>query len=115
RIWGLPPWMVGAKTGDSLVYSTVAEQGRAYVMFCLRPTLIAVEQALALDVDLFPPEQRLYPQFELDALLRAAPSERSAFYTAAPPPGGGGRRREGGGRPDARPADPAREEVPTNA
>lgn len=82
RVFGVPPWMVGAPTGDSLTYSTVAEQARAYVVFCLRPTLVVIEQALAADADLFPPEQRTYPLFALDALLRGDPKSRAEFYAS---------------------------------
>ena len=83
RIFRVPPWMIGAKTGDSLTYSTVAEQARAFVTFSLRPWLIAIEQAISADVDLFPPEQRTYAAFELDALLRADPKTRAEIWTAA--------------------------------
>jgi HK97 family phage portal protein len=37
RIFRLPPWILGAPSGDSLTYSNTAEQMRAFVAFGLRP------------------------------------------------------------------------------
>lgn len=81
RIFRVPPWMIGAKSGDSLTYSTVSEQSRAFVTYSLRPWLIAIEQSLT--AALCPPASRSYVQFELDALLRADPATRAEIYTAA--------------------------------
>jgi HK97 family phage portal protein len=81
QIFRVPPWVIGAPTGDSLTYATVAEQLRAFVMFSLRPWLVAIEAALGADAELFP--GGLYPLFELDALLRADPQTRATVYTAA--------------------------------
>jgi len=83
RIFRVPPWMIGADAGSSLTYSNTTEQARSFVTFSLRPWLVAIEQALAADVDLFPPEARTYPQFELEGLLRGDPAQRAAFYSAA--------------------------------
>ena len=83
RIFRVPPFMLGAKTGDSLTYSTVAEQARAFVLFSLKPWLVAIEQALSGCVELFAPESRTYCQFELDGLLRGDPAARAAVYTQA--------------------------------
>jgi HK97 family phage portal protein len=82
QIFRVPPWVIGAPTGgDALTYTTVAEQLRAFVMFSLRPTLVSIEQAIGGDRELFP--GGLYPQFEIDALLRADPKSRAEVYTAA--------------------------------
>jgi HK97 family phage portal protein len=83
RIMGVPPWMVGGSTNDSLTYATVQEQARAFVTFSLGPMLHYVESALSLDVELFPPETRTYAAFELEGLLRGSPGDRASFYTAA--------------------------------
>jgi HK97 family phage portal protein len=83
RIFGVPPWMIGGSVADSLTYSTVAEQARAFTTFCLRPWLTRIEHALGADVDMFPPGRGTYPAFELDAMLRADPGARAAVYTAA--------------------------------
>ncbi len=83
RIFAVPPWVINAQTSDSLTYSTVSEQARAFVIFSLRPWLVSIEAALAADAELFPPEQALYPNFELDALLRGDPTARAQVYTQA--------------------------------
>ena len=54
RIFRVPPWMIGAPTGDSLTYATVAEQARAFVTFSLRPWLVRIERAISGDPDLCP-------------------------------------------------------------
>ena len=81
RLFGVPPWMVGASSGDSLTYSNTAEQARSFVTFSLRPWLVAIEQALAGNSELFPGST--YPAFELDGLLRGDPSVRAAVYAQA--------------------------------
>jgi len=82
RIMRVPAWMIGAPTGDSLTYSTVAEQANAFVKFSLGPWLRLIEEALSADGDLFPQPSR-YCRFTLEGLLRADPAARAAFYTAA--------------------------------
>jgi len=77
----VPPWMVGADAGSSMTYSNVESQALAFVTYSLRPWLVAIEQALSADEDLFP--GTLYCEFVLDALLRADSSTRAAVYTAA--------------------------------
>lgn len=54
RIFWVPPWMVGAPSGDSLTYSTVEGQAQAFVTWSLRPWLTLIEQALSADPDLSP-------------------------------------------------------------
>lgn len=117
RIFRVPPWMVGAKTGDSLTYSTVSEQARAFVTFSLRPWLVAIEQAFAADADLFPPETQTYPAFELDGLLRGDPKARAEVYTAALDPTTGWMSRGEVRRLEDLPAEPDRtpEEAPADA
>lgn len=81
RIFRVPPWMIGAPSGDSMTYSNVAEQASAFVTFSLRPWLVAIEQALSADRDLSP--SPLYAEFSLDGLLRADAATRSEVYTRA--------------------------------
>jgi HK97 family phage portal protein len=80
-IWRVPPWVIGADTGSSLTYATVAEQLRAFVMFSLRPWLVSIEAAYNADAELFP--GGLYCLHELDALLRADPAARWQVYATA--------------------------------
>ena len=47
RIFGVPPWMIGAPTGDSLTYSNAEQQQLLFVTHSLRPWLVLVEQATA--------------------------------------------------------------------
>lgn len=82
RILHVPPWMLAAITGDSLTYSTVEQQARAFVTFSLGAVLRLIETALSADADLFP-QPGSYAKFNLDDLLRADPAARAAYLTAA--------------------------------
>ena len=88
RILHIPPWMLAAQTGDSLTYSTVAEQASAFVRFSLAPWLRLIEEGLSADADLFPAPGH-YCRFVLEGLLRADPAARAAFYKAALDPNTG--------------------------
>jgi HK97 family phage portal protein len=81
RIFRIPPWMLGASSGDSMTYSSTEMQSLAFVTFALRPWLVLIEQAISEDSDLCP--GALYCEFLLDALLRADSKTRSDVYTAA--------------------------------
>lgn len=82
RILHVPPWMLAAPTGDSLTYSTVEQQARAFVTFSLGALLRLIEAGLSADADLFP-QPGTYAKFNLDDLLRADPAARAAYLTAA--------------------------------
>jgi len=81
RVFGVPPWMVGASSGDSMTYSNTESQALSFVTHSLRPWLVLIEQALSEDTDLAP--GALYVEFLLDALLRADSATRSDVYTRA--------------------------------
>ncbi len=81
RIFRVPPWMLGAGSGDSMTYSNTESQALAFVTHSLRPWLVLIEQAISEDADLCP--GALYCEFLLDALLRADSKTRSEVYTAA--------------------------------
>ena len=82
RIFRVPPWMVGAPSGDSLTYSNTEQQQLAFVTHSLRPWLVLIEQAITNDPDLCRgPNQ--YVEFLLDALLRADSATRATVYTQA--------------------------------
>jgi HK97 family phage portal protein len=83
RVFRVPPWVCGAPTGDSLTYSTVEMQSLHFVTYGLRPWLIAVEQALSADADLFPTGADTYVEFLLDGLLRSDAETRSRIYASA--------------------------------
>lgn len=81
RIFRVPPWMVGASSGDSMTYSNTEQQALAFVMHSLRPWLVVIEQALSADADLCP--GNVYCEFLLDALLRADSKTRAEIYEKA--------------------------------
>lgn len=81
RIFGVPPWMIGASTGDSLTYSNAEQQQLLFVTHSLRPWLVLIEQAISADTDLC--SQQMYVEFLLDALLRADSATRADVYTKA--------------------------------
>lgn len=81
RVFGLPPFKLGVSAGDSLTYSTVAQQNRAFVDDSLRPLAVRIERAISGDVDLCPGQS--YVQFSFDALLRGDTRERYEAYKTA--------------------------------
>ena len=81
RIFRVPPWLIGAESGDSLTYSTTESQAAAFVKFGVGPWLRAFEAALTASPDLMPPG--CYAEFLVEGLLRADSTARAAFYTAA--------------------------------
>ena len=81
RIFRIPPFMLGASSGDSMTYSSTEMQSLAFVTFALRPWLVLIEQAISEHAALCP--GALYVEFLLDALLRADSKTRSEVYTAA--------------------------------
>jgi HK97 family phage portal protein len=81
RIFRVPPWMIGAPSGDSLTYSNTEQQQLAFVMHSLRPWLVTIEQAITNDADLSP--AAVYVEFLLDALLRADAKTRAQIYVMA--------------------------------
>jgi len=76
RIFGIPPEKLAGDSGESLTYSTVESQNLAFMQDGVRPWLVRFEQGLAVDPDLFP-EPRFYPEFLVDAMLRADQKTRA--------------------------------------
>jgi HK97 family phage portal protein len=81
RIFRVPPYMIGAESGASMTYSNVEQESLHFVTYGLRPHLVAIEQALSADADLFARTQ--YAEFLLDALLRADSKTRAEVYALA--------------------------------
>ena len=81
RIFRVPPWVIGADSGESMTYSNTEQQSLQFVTYSLRPWLVAIEQALSADPDLFKPRQ--YCEFLLDALLRSDSKTRGEIYALA--------------------------------
>ncbi len=116
RVFRVPPWIVGAEDGSSMTYSNTEQQGLHFVTYSLRPWLVAIEQALSADRDLFAPNQ--YAEFLIDALLRAQSSTRAEVYTRALDPITGWMTREEVRRlenlePEPNPAPPRAEQKET--
>jgi len=81
RIFRVPPWIIGADAGSSMTYSNTEQQSLHFVTYSLRPWLVAIEQALSADPDLF--TAGTYCEFLLDALLRADSHTRAQVYALA--------------------------------
>lgn len=81
RIFRVPPWMVGADSGESMTYSNTEQQALSFVTYSLRPWLVCIEQAITNDPDLC--AARVYVEFLLDALLRADSKTRAEVYRMA--------------------------------
>jgi HK97 family phage portal protein len=81
RIFRVPPWMIGADSGESMTYSNTEQQSLQFVTYSLRPWLVAIEQAFSNDPDLFGVGE--YVEFLLDALLRADSKTRAEVYKMA--------------------------------
>lgn len=92
RAFRVPPWMVAAESGDSMTYSNTEQQALAFVSYSLRPWLIAIEQSLTADGDLY--SASTYAEFLLDALLRADSMTRAQVYEKALHPVSGWLRRD---------------------
>jgi HK97 family phage portal protein len=65
-VYGIPPEMIGGESGSSMTYANVEQQQINFVMFTLRPWLVALESAFSA---LLPDRQ--YVKFNSDALIRA--------------------------------------------
>lgn len=66
----LQPGRLGAKTGDSMQYSTVETENLQFLTYTLQRRLRRIESALKRDRSIFPGPE-FFPEFLLDALLRA--------------------------------------------
>lgn len=83
RVFRVPPWMIGADNGSSMTYSNVEQSMLQFAVYSVRPWCVAIEQALAADEDLYPDGGDLYPEFLMDALLRADTATRFEAYAKA--------------------------------
>lgn len=77
----LPPGRLGAKTGDSLTYSTVEAEGLQFVTNTLQRRITRIEGAVNRDSSIFAdPTRRHFAEFLVDALLRANLKDRYEAY-----------------------------------
>jgi HK97 family phage portal protein len=84
RIFRVPPYMVGADSpNNSLTYSNITAESLHFLQYSLNPWLVAIEQALALDEDLYPADGSLFPEFRRDAMLQMdTPTRYAAWFHA---------------------------------
>jgi HK97 family phage portal protein len=71
----LQPRRLGAKSGDSLTYSTVESDSIDFITYTLQRRCRRIESAIRRDRSIFPGPDH-YPEFLLDALLRANLKDR---------------------------------------
>lgn len=76
--FGVPPYFVGAPSGDSMTYSNVEGDALHFVRWGLMPWIVRLERALT---SLLPPGE--YVKFQLGGLLRGTTSERYTAYQTA--------------------------------
>lgn len=82
-LFQVPPGKLGAKTGDSLTYSTTELQGIDFVTYTLRRWLVRIERALLRDESIFVQGERFFAEFLVDGLLRADAKSRWETYKTA--------------------------------
>lgn len=82
-LFRVPAYMLASDAGSSMTYSTVEGQSLDFVKWSLRRWLTRHEGTLKRDPDLFLQGSRFYPEFLLDALLRADSETRSRVYARA--------------------------------
>jgi HK97 family phage portal protein len=75
RIYGVPPEMLGANSGDSLTYANVEQRSIDFLTYGLNPWLVRLETALT---ELLPRGQ--FCKFNSGALLRSALLDRYKSY-----------------------------------
>jgi HK97 family phage portal protein len=74
RMYGVPPEMIAAESGNSLTYANVEQRGLDFLTYSVRPWLVRLETAIS---GLLPSTQAV--RFNPDALVRVALLDR---YTA---------------------------------
>jgi HK97 family phage portal protein len=75
RVFGVPPWMIGAESGDSLTYSNTESQSLQYLKHSVTPWLTRIESALGR---LLPRNQ--FVKFNTGGLLKADTKSRYDAY-----------------------------------
>lgn len=83
QLFQVPPSMIGAKTGDSLTYTTTEQQGISFVTYTLRRWLQRIQGALGRDPSIFTQGDRFYAEFLTSALQSADLKTRYGAYQTA--------------------------------
>jgi HK97 family phage portal protein len=71
RLYGIPPEMIAAESGNSLTYANVEQRGLDFLTYAVRPWLVRLETAISA---LLPSTQTV--RFNPDALVRVALRDR---------------------------------------
>lgn len=77
RIHRVPPWVIGASSGDPLTYKTVEGQQLGFAMSAIRPWLVNLEETIKADGDFYSLDGSSFCKFWMDAMLRADSSSRA--------------------------------------
>ncbi len=115
RVFGIPPELLGAKSGDSMTYANVESRTIAFRQSALLPITTAIEQAVSGHRELSP--QSVFAEFNYEGLLRPDSKTRAEVYAAALDPDRGWmtrqevRRRENLA-PEADPPAPEQRDAP---
>lgn len=83
RIHRVPPWVIGASSGDPLTYKTVEGQQLGFAMSAIRPWLVNLETTICADPDFYAEDGSTYGEFWMDAMLRADSSSRAQVNNLA--------------------------------
>lgn len=83
RLFGIPPAMIGASTGDSQTYANQEQRMLEFAMLAIRPRCVKWEHEL--NRKMFTPRERgrYFAKFNIDALLRADLKTRYDSYQLA--------------------------------
>lgn len=82
RWFRTPPWMVGHGEKSTSWGTGIEQQMIGFLMFTLAPWLRRVEQSITKDLLTPAEQQRLYPKFTVEGLLRADSAGRATFYAS---------------------------------
>jgi HK97 family phage portal protein len=78
----IPPYKLGAETEKSMTYSNAEWESLDFVKWSLRRWLVRIENSLKRDATVFPQAgPKLFPEFLVDALLRADTKARYEAYS----------------------------------
>jgi HK97 family phage portal protein len=79
QMFMLQPGRLGAKSGDSMQYSTTESENKQFITYTLQRRLRRIEGAVRRGTEIFPRPEH-FAKFNLDELLRAAQKERYESY-----------------------------------
>lgn len=81
RVWGCPPWAVGADTTSSMTYSNLETQQLDLVRRCVTSYVQPLEEALSADDEIAPGDE--YVELLAEGVLRGDTAGRYSAYQTA--------------------------------